>query len=228
MFTKEQEGARGPVGKKRGRAGTTGLSRKSPYLPEAHFWVLICALVVWVLVSALHAILFHTTVSLEARQDLFLKGGVILVKESKVSWGNIESVNFSIFLETEEPELQCKPHVLKSIFFITSASQSPGMLPEGTNWKVSEEGEWEVGLRREHSLPKDRQASTFHQRRTIMTNPMPGTVPSPLDAPSGFHTRGIYWPSGQTILYHAVLTLTLQTSNTGPYPLSESNTLNSR
>lgn len=71
------------------------------------------------------------------------------------------------------------------------------MLPEGTNWKVSEEGEWEVGLRREHSLPKDRQASTFHQRRTIMTNPLPGTVPNPLDAPYGFHTRGIIGLQGR-------------------------------
>ena len=32
-----------------------------------------------------------------------------------MSWGNIESVNFSLFLETKEPKLQSKPHILKSI-----------------------------------------------------------------------------------------------------------------
>lgn len=46
--TKGQAGARDPVGKKRDtpEAKTILGGCRSPHLPEAHFWVLICALAI--------------------------------------------------------------------------------------------------------------------------------------------------------------------------------------
>lgn len=191
IFTTGQEGAQNPVGKLWDvlEPKATSGRRWLPHMPEAHFRALIPALALeqcW----ALDAVLFHTTASLQTKHDLFSKGGV----------------NYSSLRVTGELRKQRKRQFLiiptdwgaqtpaqtsyASIHFLmTSALESPEILPKGTSQKGLEEGRVDIGLKKRISIPR-RRPQFPSKGRTILTYLIPG---SRSFFSSSFHGR----PSGR-------------------------------
>ena len=166
-----------PSGKALGCSGTKGHFRKTlaPTHARGPFPGTNSCPGSWAQCWALDAVLFHTTASLQTKHDLFSKGGV----------------NYSSLRVTGELRKQRKRQFLiiptdwgaqtpaqtsyASIHFLmTSALESPEMLPKGTSQKGLEEGRVDIGLKKRISIPR-RRPQFPSKGRTILTYLIPGS-----------------------------------------------------
>lgn len=95
----------------------------------------------WAQCWALDAVLFHTTASLWTKAG-FISKRVLFQSKSHRWVEETESVNFSLFLETEEPKLQPKPPYASIYFLMTSALESQKCCLREPVKKGLKRGEW--------------------------------------------------------------------------------------
>ena len=154
IFTTGQEGAQNPVGKPWDVLEPKAASGRHwrPHMPEAHFRALIPALA-FEHSAELWMQSYFIPLQAYRQSRIYFQRGVLFQSKSYRWVEETESVYFSLFLETEEPKLQPKPHMLQSHFLMTSALESPEMLPKGTSQKRLEEGRVDIGLKKRISIP---------------------------------------------------------------------------